>query len=161
MNLYTIDKTIEEVIEKGCSINEDTSEFYEFDDLRELNINREKKIDNTVYFMKNTEAMIKALKEEEKILAERRKILENKVNRVKGFLGRFLEVGKKLETVRYKIGWRKSKSVSIINEDLIGDEFKKEKVTISVDKKLIGEKLKAGESIEGAELLENNNLQVK
>lgn len=161
MNLYTIDKTIEDIIEKGCSINEETGEFYEFDDLKQLHIDRDVKIDNTVCYLKNTEAMIDALKVEEKKLAERRKVLENKASSIKNFLSYFLDIGKKLETVHFKISWRKSTAVNIIDEELIGEEFKKEKITVSVDKKLIGEKLKAGEIVTGAELEEKQNLQIK
>jgi hypothetical protein len=160
MNLYTIDATIEEVIEKGCSVDEN-GEFYEFDDLRELEIKREDKINNTVYFLKNTEAMIKALKDEEKILADRRKILENKASRVKMFLNRFLEVGKKLETPRFKIGWRKSETVEIIDSSFLSSEYAKRETTIKPDKKAIKQALKAGKNINGVELKTNNNLQIK
>lgn len=161
MNLYTIDKTIEDILEKGCSLNEETGEFYDFDDLKQLHVDREQKIDNTVCYLKNTEAMIEAYKAEEKRLAECRKILENKADRIRNFLSYFLEIGKKLETIHFKISWRKSTSVNIINEELIGEEFKKEKITVSLDKKAIGDKLKAGEIVAGAELEEKQNLQIK
>lgn len=161
MNLYTIDKTIEELIENGCSIDEKTGEYFEFDDLRELKIDRDKKIDNTVCFMKNTEAMIKALKEQEKEFAERRKILENKISRIKGFLGRFLEVGKKLETVKYKISWRKSESIEVIDNTFLSSKYANREITIKPDKKAIKQALKDGIIINGVELKQNNNLQIK
>ena len=161
MNLYTIDKTIEDILEKGCSLNEETGEFYDFDDLKQLHVDREQKIDNTVCYLKNTEAMIAALKSEEKKLSERRKALESKADRIKSFLSYFLDIGKKLETVHFKISWRKSTSVKIENEELIDVKYIKEKVTTSVDKKAIGEALKAGEIVSGAELEEKHNLQIK
>lgn len=160
MTLYEIDATILEVIERGCSTDEN-GEYFEFDDLRELQIKREDKINNTVYFMKNTEAMIKALKDEEKILADRRKVLENKVSRIKGFLNRFLEVGKKLETARFKIGWRKSETVEVIDSSFLSSKYANREVTIKPDKKAIKQALKAGILINGVELKVNNNLQVK
>jgi len=160
MTLYTIDAKIEEIIEKGCTVDEN-GEYFDFDDLEQLEVDRDTKIDNTVWFLKNREYFLSNLETEKKKIEDRIKTCKNEINRTKSFLGRFLDLGKKLETATYKIGWRKSKSVEIINEDLIADLYKKEKTTISIDKKLVGEVLKSGASVPGAELLEKQNLQIK
>jgi len=48
----------------------------------------------------------------------------------------------KLETNLYKISYRKSESVEIINEEMIPQEFMKEKTTVAPDKTAIKEALK-------------------
>ena len=67
----------------------------------------------------------------------------------------------KLETNIYKISYRKSESVEIINEQAIPQEFMKEKTTITPDKTAIKEALKNWAEVPGATIKVNNNLQIK
>ena len=67
----------------------------------------------------------------------------------------------KLETNLYKISYRKSESVEIINEEMIPQEFMKEKTTIAPDKTAIKEALKNWAEVPGATIKINNNLQIK
>lgn len=67
----------------------------------------------------------------------------------------------KLETNLYKISYRKSESVEIINEEMIPQEFMKEKTTIAPDKTAIKEALKNWSEVPGATIKINNNLQIK
>jgi hypothetical protein len=48
-----------------------------------------------------------------------------------------------------------------VNEDQVSDAFKKEKVTISIDKVAIKNAIKAGQFVAGATLEVNQNLQIK
>lgn len=67
----------------------------------------------------------------------------------------------KLETNLYKISYRKSESVEIINEEMIPQEFMKEKTTVAPDKTAIKEALKNWAEVPGATIKINNNLQIK
>lgn len=67
----------------------------------------------------------------------------------------------KLETNLYKISYRKSESVEIINEEMIPQEFMKEKTTIAPDKTAIKEALKNWAEVPGATIKINSNLQIK
>ena len=67
----------------------------------------------------------------------------------------------KLETNLYKISYRKSESVEIINEEMIPQEFMKEKTTIAPDKTAIKEALKNWAEVPGATIKVNQNLQIK
>ena len=53
-------------------------------------------------------------------------------------------------------------SVEIFDETLISDEYKKEKVTVSIDKTSIKNALKAGKDVQGARLVEDKtSLRIK
>lgn len=60
-----------------------------------------------------------------------------------------------------KINFRKSTSVSIVDEDKIPDHFKTTKEVTTISKKEIGDALKRGEEVEGAYLSNNRNIQFK
>lgn len=68
---------------------------------------------------------------------------------------------KKYETVKNKLSTRKSKSVNILDENLISDEFKKCKETWSIDKVAIKAAIANGNTVDGAELVENTSLTLK
>lgn len=165
MKLYEINDRIYELLNQEV-IDPETGEILDvngFDQLKELELAREVKIENTGLFIKNLDADIAALKEEEKRLAERRKAKENKANYTKRFLSDFLknEEVSKFETARCKLSFRKSESVTIEDETLIPDEFIKTETIKNPMKNDIKKALKAGKEVPGAGLIENMNLQVK
>ena len=59
-----------------------------------------------------------------------------------------------------KLSFRKSETCEIDNEKLIPAKFKKEVVTVKIDKAAIKAAIKRGEDVQGARLQENQNLQV-
>lgn len=165
MKLYEINDKIYELLNQEI-IDPETGEILDvngFDQLKELELAREVKIENTGLFIKNLDADVAALKEEEKRLAERRKAKENRLNSVKQFLNDFLqsEDVQKFETARVKMSFRKSESVGIADESLIPDKFVKTEIVKSPMKNDIKKALKAGKEVPGAWLVESQNLQVK
>ena len=125
------------------------------------------KADNIACLLKNTEAEIKAFKEEENRLAERREAKEKALKRLKIYLSDMLIRTNvmNVETVRNKISFRKSEVVevddsffkwAIVNRnDLLS--FKEP----SANKTEIKKALKGGQAIEGAKLVTNQNIQIK
>ena len=125
---------------------------------------REQKIENTALFVKNLEAESKAIREEEKSLAERRKSTENKAERLREYLGLAL-CGEKFSTPRVALTWRKSQTVSVDDGFMEwalknGDEYLKYKEP-EVSKSTIKEAIKEGKEFEFARIIENSNLQIK
>lgn len=123
------------------------------------------KAENIIKIIKNYEADIEVLKQEEKRLANNRKIKENKVKRLKEYTRECLEkVGKKkVETSIGNISLRKSSaSLRILDDSLIPSSYKETVETIKIDNSRIKSDLKAGLEIEGAVLEEGNySLQIK
>ena len=127
-------------------------------------------------FYKNLQSDISAFKEEEKKLAQRRKVKENLAERLKNRIDNYIEqqytdeegnldkdgLNKfKFETPKVKISYRKSETVEVENVDLLPKEFVKEKIEKSADKMALKQYLKVGKNIKGAKLVTNINMQVK
>ena len=76
---------------------------------------------------------------------------------------RFIERNckEKLENDVVSISFRKSSSVNIIEQDKIPQEYIKSKVVFDFNKSKMAQDLKAGKIIEGVELLEKSNVQIK
>lgn len=103
------------------------------------------------------------LKKEIDNLNKRKKENEKKIKSLKDYLLMMLDYEgiKKYETVKNKLSTRKSKSVNILDENLISDEFKKCKETWSIDKVAIKAAIANGNAVDGAELVENTSLTLK
>ncbi len=99
----------------------------------------EEKAESVACYIKNLEAFIGSLKTEESSLAERRKSAERKVDNMKKYLTSCLDaVGRdKVETVRTKIGFRKSTQVQIDDESALPPDFVTTTVTTKPDKTAI------------------------
>lgn len=131
------------------------------DTLEMINVSIEEKLENTGKFIKNTESDITGIKAEIERLTAMKKTKENFVERLKNNV-EFALKEKGLETLTvgtFKAGYRKSESVEIINLDVIPADFTK--VEIKADKTAIKKALKAGETVEGAEIKVNQNFYIK
>lgn len=125
------------------------------------------KADNIACLLKNTEAEIKAFKEEENRLAERRKAKERIYERCKIYLSDMLQRTNVLnvETVRNRISFRKSEAVEV-DENFIKWAIENRDDLLSfkeptANKTEIKKALKGGQAIEGAQLVINQNIQIK
>ena len=131
------------------------------DTLEMINVSIEEKLENTGKFIKNTESDITGIKAEIERLTAMKKTKENFVERLKNNV-EFALKEKGLETLTvgtFKAGYRKSESVEIINLNVIPADFTK--VEIKADKTAIKKALKAGETVEGAEIKVNQNFYIK
>ena len=168
MNLYEIDYAIQKALESALetTVDEETGEIIEnnsFEEVEQLMIERDEKIENIGAYIKNLVAEADALKVEEKSLADRRKAKENKIERLKEYLANsMLMAGQtKFESAKVALSFRRSTSVNILDLDAVPEEYRKVKTEISADKTAIGKLLKAGEQIAGTELIEKQSLQIK
>ncbi|MGU8596723.1 siphovirus Gp157 family protein [Clostridium perfringens] len=121
------------------------------------------KIENTCKVIKEIEADSIGIDEEIKRLSALKKQKENVVKKLKEYVEFEMNgIGlNKVEGKLFKISFRKSKVVKVLDETKIPKEFIKVKTTESISKTDLGKALKNGEIIEGAELVENKTLQIK
>lgn len=106
MNIYEIDAAILSLVD------EETGEIKDFEEFANLQMERETKVENIALWYKNLIAEGKAIREEEKTLAERRRICENKAERLKAYLSEILQ-GNKFKTAKVAVSYRKSTAVDI------------------------------------------------
>ncbi|MCH5201893.1 MAG: siphovirus Gp157 family protein [Oscillospiraceae bacterium] len=108
----------------------------------------------------NFKSDIDALKAEEKRIAEKRKVLENKTESLERYIKDILHLSgqDKVKAGTFTVSLRMSEAVKLAdnfeNKDFGTYEFK-------ADKKAIKEALKSGLEIDGAEIVCNLNLQVR
>lgn len=155
--LYEIDQAILTTIDQG--LDEDgciTDEAMQA--LDSLKVARETKLENCGLVYKSLTAEAKALREEEIALAERRRRKESNAERLKAYINNSL-AGEGLETARIKYSYRKSTSVLIDNEDDLPEDYWK--IQATPDKTKLRDALKSGVLVPGAELVTNQNLQIK
>ena len=126
----------------------------------------QQKSQNIIGYTKNIELTINAMKEEEKRIADNRKVLENKISKFKEYVKECMENNgfTKIETELGTLSIAKSPtSVEIVNEDEVPNEFKQEVVTIKIDKTKIKNNFKeTGEIPTGVNIITTNtNLRIK
>lgn len=162
--LYEINNELEQAINKMfLEVDEETGEVSQetIDLISELQMQKDEKLDNIGAYIKNLMADVKAMKEEEKALKTRREIKERKIERLKDYVSGILNGEKWEKSSRVSFTFRSSKSVIIDNEDLIPNEFMKEKIERSPDKTAIKKAIEDGQEVKGSHIEIKDNLQVK
>lgn len=161
MNLYQIDAAILECLDA------ETGEVLDCDRLEELHLEREQKIEGVALYIKNLLAGVAEIKVEEAALAERRRVKENKVKRLKEYLADALG-GQKFETAKVALSFRSSTGTEITDTraalDWLENHGKEGCIKYKAPEIVLGEVgklLKAGEEVPGAALVSRSNIQIK
>lgn len=163
MNIYEIDKAIEELI--ASSIDPETGELVIEDDaLDNLKMERTAKVENLALYIKNSAALAAGIRQEEKALSERRQTIERKVERLKRYLGYTLD-GHKFQTEKVACTFRTSDSVEIAPEFIDWAVANNASLLRAkepeADKAVIKKMLKAGEEIPYASLVTRQSMTIK
>lgn len=106
MNLYEIDAAI-----TSC-VDAETGEILDLEWLDKLQMERSRKIENILLWIKNLESDAEQIKSEEKALAERRKAAEKKAENLRDYVQGVLN-GEKFQSARVAVSYRKSDAVII------------------------------------------------
>jgi len=90
-------------------------------------------------------------------------VRQNACERLKSNISHAMQIFEvdKIESPLIKLSFRKSQSVNVADVNSLPSEYKTIKVTESADKMKIKQALLNGEKIEGCEIVNNNNLQIK
>lgn len=124
----------------------------------------EEKLANIGVVYKTLSAEAEAIKNEEKKLAERRKSIENKADRLKQYaLDNMKTLGiDKVKSVVCELSLAKNPPKLVItNQESIESRFKTEKVVVEIDNALIKEELKNGVLLDWAELVQEKSVRIK
>lgn len=122
----------------------------------------DKKAENTVKVIRNFEADIQALRDEEKRLADKRKSLEKKKEDLKEYLYFNMERLKvrKVNAGLFDINIQKNPpSIKILDEATIPLKYKI--LTYDLDKKMMKDDIKKGLEIKGVELVQSEGIRIR
>ncbi len=127
MKLYEIDTAILTILsflepDENGALPENCDELFE--ELKSLEMERQKKLENVAKYVLNVRSEVTALKEEESRLSKRRKVLENKEKRLLSYLDNACQ-GKKTDLGVATLSYRKSERVEI-SDNAKAQEFLKE-----------------------------------
>ena len=124
--------------------------------------NFETKARGYIWMIKKLEADNVTINEEMNRLERIEKRNDKLIERLKENMKFALEIfgeSKKVDT--FTLSLRKSKSVEIIDADVIPESFRVIKTTESINKTEIKKAIESGVTVPGATIKENNNLQIK
>lgn len=155
--LYEIDKAI---MDWEMEIDPETGEILNYEELDNLQMAREQKIEGIGLYFKNISAEAEMVKAEAKNLTERYKRLENKAESLKKYLAYALQ-GEKFSTPRLAVSYRKSESVEIGQDFVYDKKWCEVSTTYKPDKKKLKDAIKSGKEIKGVKLIEKQNISVK
>lgn len=159
MTLYEIDAAI-------LALANEDGEITDYEALDALTMERDQKLENVACWIKDLTAEAKAIREEEKALAERRQKTENKAERLKGYLDHALQ-GQAFSSPRCKVAYRSSTSTVWDNEERVLNWLRRNRhkecytTKTTLSRSGIGDLLKQGVEIPGARLEQKMNLNVK
>ena len=158
-------KKIYEDLDSGNGIDLETDEIKP-EIMQQLSISRnelETKAVDYGYVIKAFDDEIDIIEREIERLEERKAYVKKNKERMKNIVGSAMEEFgiSKIKSETLQLSFRKSESVDIFDESLIDDKFKKVKTEISLDKTAIKNAIKNGEDVQGAKIVEKNNLQIK
>lgn len=111
-----------------------------------------------------TQRFAEVCKAEEQRLYDRRKAMENRVEHLKGYIQNCMTIAgtQKIQYALYTVNIQKNPpSVKYLDETAIPADYRETKVTETINKKLILEALKAGESVPGATIEQGTSLRIK
>ena len=151
MNLYEIQNEILECVDED-------GEIIDFERLDELTCAFDVKVGNIARWIVNLTAEEKAYKERKELFSKREISARNARERLKNYLSGVLN-GREWRDYDVRISFRKSQSVDVFGE--VPEEYRVTEVVSRPDKIKLKEALSEGEVIEGARLIEKNNISVK
>ena len=157
MKLWGIDERIRnyemQFDEDGVWVNED--------ELENLEIEREQKLENLACFVKELRAEASAIATEGNTLLDRANKLYGKADGIENYIS-FHLAGEELKSSRVAVTFRRSERVQITDQSKIPEEYIVTRVeeTTKADKTKIKKAIKAGVEIEGAYIQENLNIHI-
>jgi hypothetical protein len=164
MQLYKITEAMVDTLDIFLESEQDEvdQEFYK-ETMDYLKEELSHKSSNIIKYLSNLDAEALAIKSEIDRLAKAKKSRERKSASLKSYLVNTMQMLEKtkIETDLGTFGLRKSTALDIYDMDKIPETYLKVKREVSVDKRELTNHIKAGESIEGAALVQRYSLQIK
>lgn len=164
ISLYQIAAEHRQMVERLMDTNDDEQVIA--DTIEAESFPLEVKAQNVAYAIRTMEATASAIKDAEKQMADRRKAIENRAQRIREYLQTCMEIaGKsKIECPHFALAIKTNPpSVDVFEPGLIPAEYMKlpEPPAPTIDKVAIKEAIKAGKEVPGALLVQAKRLEIK
>ena len=154
--LYDLVREIEDF---EFEVDEETGEILNAEDLDNLELEKNEKIEQLCLWIKNLKSDAAAYKAEKDSFAKKQKAAENKAESIKNYIA-YILAGEKFKTDRITVSYRKSEQVECLDMSLVDDDYLRFKEP-ELDKTKIKKALKDGVKVGGCMLVERQNMQIK
>jgi len=166
MNLYEITQDFNELLDLLSQAQEtnDQEQISLIESALEISQDNFKdKATNYVKFIRSEEVSLIAIDEEIKRLTALKKSKVSKIDNLEARLSNSMQsIGlDKYDLGLFKLSFRKSTSVEVLDVELLSDDFKRIKTTVDADKIAIKKAIESGVTVEGASLKTSQSLQIK
>lgn len=154
---------IEAEIEKLMDANEEIPQE-KWDDYMALQLKTDEMVERLVKYIKHLEYSADAMKAEMLRIGYRKTKAGERIESIKNYLAPYVKTRGKFDVGTFCLSTRKSEAVQldpIFLERIEGNEYMTKITEFIPDKKKIKEDLKQGVVIDGASLVERDNLQIK
>jgi hypothetical protein len=155
---YLIDKAITNYLESKDNTEVDPEALNSI--IQEIESQVTGNAENICKLIRNIESNVICYDDELKRLEKNKKQDLKKIESLKTFLEPYVKEKNIKQLGTFKVSFRKSQKVNILDEGLIPEDFKQYNEILKIDKRKIKELLKTQE-IDGCELLTNQNLLIK
>ena len=161
-------RALTDLMENDCEFDLETGEVTDNTEIiqrmfNELSLSFGDKLDSSAYVVNTIELQSQALKDEAKRLSQRAKRLEENATVLKNMmLSALMELpDKKLKTLKFTFGTRKSESIQIEEGFNMQGRYVRVKEIREPDKVAIKEALKGGQEIIGVSVITNIGLSIR
>lgn len=154
--LYDLVREIEDF---EFEIDEETGEILNANDLDNLELEKNEKIEQLCLYIKNLKSDAAAYKAEKDSFAKKQKAAENKAESIKNYIA-YILAGENFKTDRVTVSYRRSEQVECPDMSLVDDDYLRFKEP-DLDKTKIKKALKDGIKVGGCMLVERQNMQIK
>lgn len=148
-SIYNLNKQLEQLL------NLDADEQAIKDTLESMDGENDQKCINVLTYVKHIDSQLAEIKAETDRLSKIKKVLDSRAKTLKEHVINNMELRdcKKIESATLPVSYVKPKPMLVINDEkLIGDDYKVEKVVVSIDKKQMLADLKDGQEVSGASI---------
>lgn len=126
--------------------------------LEQVELDRDAKIQNCYWLYKKYKRLLEAVEAEKRQIEARRQSIQNHADALREYIKICFSVGEKWKGAVGSIYWQKSKSVEVTDVDKLPPEFVKKEPT---NKKQLLIELESGALIDGAEVIESNDIVIR
>ena len=161
MKLYELTHEFKTALEKYDPDEDELGILEQVIDGLALDITR--KAEGIVKLVSNWESDADAIDAEIKRLQELKRAKQSRAEWLREYLSRNLQDAgiDKLDLGTHRVSFRKSARVEIRDESKVPDNYKRVKTVVDVDKVKIKESWKQGIGVDGTEVVEHHNIQIK
>ena len=154
--LYDLAREIEDF---EFEVDEETGEILNAEDLDNLELEKNEKIEQLCLYIKNLKSDAAAYKAEKDSFAKKQKAAENKAESIKNYIA-YILAGEKFKTDRVTVSYRKSEQVECLDMSLVDDDYLRFEEP-ELNKTKIKKALKEGIKVGGCMLVEKQNMQIR